>query len=63
MLAYKDRTSIGWGDIFEYFPDRSDGAVKLRYYTLRKKNPEGYRGITDPDDFDCMSLGSDESGT
>lgn len=54
---------IEWEDVFEYFLDRSDGVIKLRYYILRKKDPEGYRGIPDLDRFDCMSLGSDESRT
>jgi len=63
LLAYKDRMEMEWEDIFKYFPDRSHGAIKLRYYTLRKKDPECYRGIPDQDDFDCISLGSDESRT
>lgn len=38
FLSYKDKTSMEWKDICGRFPDRSPGAVKLRYYTLRKKD-------------------------
>jgi len=38
LLSYRDKMGMEWKDIFERFPDRSAGAVKLRYYTLYKKD-------------------------
>lgn len=38
LLSYKDKMGMGWHRVFSHFPDRSPGAVKLRYYTLRKKD-------------------------
>jgi len=37
LFSYKDKMGMEWKDICERFPDRSPGAVKLRYYMLRKK--------------------------
>ncbi|KAF1828187.1 hypothetical protein BDW02DRAFT_268296 [Decorospora gaudefroyi] len=38
LLSYKDKIGMEWKDICKRFLDRSPGAVKLRYYTLRKKD-------------------------
>ena len=38
LLSYKDKMGMDWDDIVSRFPGRSVGAVKLRYYTLRKKD-------------------------
>jgi hypothetical protein len=38
LLSYKNEMGMEWKDVCECFPDRSAGAVKLHYYTLRKKN-------------------------
>jgi len=37
LLSLKDKQGMEWGEICKRFPSRSPGAVKLRYYTLRKK--------------------------
>jgi hypothetical protein len=38
LLSLKDKQGMEWQEICKRFPDRSPGAVKLRYYTLRKKD-------------------------
>jgi hypothetical protein len=38
LLSLKDKQGMEWEEICKRFPDRSPGAVKLRYYTLRKKD-------------------------
>jgi hypothetical protein len=38
LLSLKDKQGMEWQEICERFPDRSPGAVKLRYYTLQKKD-------------------------
>ncbi|KAF2752677.1 hypothetical protein EJ05DRAFT_269252 [Pseudovirgaria hyperparasitica] len=38
LLSYKDKMGLDWDDIVFRFPGRSVGAVKLRYYTLHKKD-------------------------
>jgi hypothetical protein len=37
LLSYKDKQGMGWEEIYEFFPERSEGAVKARYYMLHKK--------------------------
>jgi hypothetical protein len=37
LLSLKDKQGMEWEEICKRFPSRSPGAVKLRYYTLRKK--------------------------
>ncbi|KAF1966129.1 hypothetical protein BU23DRAFT_663728 [Bimuria novae-zelandiae CBS 107.79] len=37
LLSYKDKQGMEWMDICKRFPDRTPGAVKVRYYMLRKK--------------------------
>lgn len=37
LLSYKDKMGMDWDEVVSRFPGRSAGAVKLRYYTLRKK--------------------------
>ncbi len=37
LLSLKDKQGMEWEEICKRFPGRSPGAVKLRYYTLRKK--------------------------
>lgn len=37
LLAYKDNMGMEWKDICKRFPERSPGAIQLRYYTLRKR--------------------------
>jgi hypothetical protein len=37
LLSLKDKQGMEWEEIYKRFPRRSPGAVKLRYYTLRKK--------------------------
>ncbi|KAJ6280879.1 hypothetical protein J3E71DRAFT_362284 [Bipolaris maydis] len=36
LLSLKDKQGMGWEEIYKRFPSRSHGAVKLRYYTLKK---------------------------
>ncbi|KAF2245134.1 hypothetical protein BU26DRAFT_508468 [Trematosphaeria pertusa] len=43
LLSLKDNQGMEWKEICKRFPDRSPGAVKLRYYTLHKKGLSGYR--------------------
>ncbi|KAF1365183.1 hypothetical protein EJ07DRAFT_171092 [Lizonia empirigonia] len=38
LLSYKDKMGMEWKDICKRFPDRSPGAVKVRYHMLRKKD-------------------------
>jgi hypothetical protein len=38
LLSLRDKQGMGWEEICKRFPSRSPGAVKLRYYTLRKKS-------------------------
>jgi hypothetical protein len=38
LLSLKDKQGMEWKEICERFPGRSPGAVKVRYYTLRKKD-------------------------
>jgi len=38
LLSYKDKMGMKWKDICKRLPDRSPGAVKLRYHMLRKKD-------------------------
>jgi hypothetical protein len=42
LLSLKDKQGMEWDEICKRFPSRSPGAVKLRYYTLRKKGFKGY---------------------
>ena len=37
LLSLKDKQGMEWEEICKRFPSRSPGAVKLRYYALRKK--------------------------
>jgi hypothetical protein len=37
LVSYKDKMGMEWKEICERFPARSPGAVKLRYYMLRKR--------------------------
>ncbi|KAG9186466.1 hypothetical protein G6011_09574 [Alternaria panax] len=37
LLSLKDKQGMGWEEVCKRFPNRSPGAVKLRYYTLKKK--------------------------
>ena len=36
LLSLKDKQGMNWEEVCERFPGRSLGAIKLRYYTLRK---------------------------
>ncbi|KAF1362263.1 hypothetical protein EJ07DRAFT_153815 [Lizonia empirigonia] len=38
LLSLKDKQGMEWKDIFRRFPERSEGAVKVRYYMLHKKD-------------------------
>ena len=38
LLSYQDKMAMDWDQIVSRFPGRSEGAVKLRYYMLRKQN-------------------------
>ncbi|KAF1973467.1 hypothetical protein BU23DRAFT_131519 [Bimuria novae-zelandiae CBS 107.79] len=38
LLSLKDRQCMEWEEVFKRFPNRTPGAVKLRYYALRKKD-------------------------
>ncbi|CAN9244484.1 unnamed protein product [Alternaria alternata] len=37
LLSLKDEQGMDWEEVCERFPGRSLGAIKLRYYTLRKR--------------------------
>ncbi|ORY01889.1 hypothetical protein BCR34DRAFT_605748 [Clohesyomyces aquaticus] len=37
LLSFKDKQGMKWTDICKRFPDRTPGAVKVRYYMLHKK--------------------------
>jgi hypothetical protein len=37
LLSLKDKQGMDWEEVCERFPGRSLGAIKLRYYTLRKR--------------------------
>ncbi|KAF2817575.1 uncharacterized protein BDZ99DRAFT_19149 [Mytilinidion resinicola] len=37
LLAYRNNMAMEWKDIFELFPDRTPGAVRMRWHTLQKK--------------------------
>ncbi|CAN9300973.1 unnamed protein product [Alternaria alternata] len=37
LLSLKDKQGMNWEEVCERFPGRSLGAIKLRYYTLRKR--------------------------
>ena len=37
LLSLKDKQGMDWEEVRERFPGRSLGAIKLRYYTLRKR--------------------------
>jgi hypothetical protein len=37
LLSYKDKQNMVWEEIYKLFPERSEGAVQVRYYMLRKK--------------------------
>ena len=38
LLSLKDGQRMEWEEVFKRFPKRTPGAVKLRYYALRKKD-------------------------
>ncbi|EOA90870.1 uncharacterized protein SETTUDRAFT_166763 [Exserohilum turcica Et28A] len=38
LLSLKDEQGMEWEEIYQRFPNRSKGAVKLRYYTLKKQS-------------------------
>ncbi|EOA87835.1 uncharacterized protein SETTUDRAFT_161052 [Exserohilum turcica Et28A] len=38
LLSLKDKQGMEWEEICKRFPGRSEGAVKLRYYTLKKRS-------------------------
>ncbi|KAI1676126.1 Myb DNA-binding domain containing protein [Pyrenophora tritici-repentis] len=38
LLSLKDKQGMEWEEICKRFPSRSPGAVKLRYYTLKKRS-------------------------
>lgn len=38
LLSLKDKQGMEWEEVCQRFPDRSAGAVKLRYYTLKKRS-------------------------
>ncbi len=37
LLSYKDKMKMDWHNIYSHFPDRTPGAVKLRYHILRRQ--------------------------
>ncbi|KAF1979390.1 hypothetical protein BU23DRAFT_549391, partial [Bimuria novae-zelandiae CBS 107.79] len=37
LLSLKDKQGMEWKEICERFPNRTEGAVKVRYYGLQKK--------------------------
>lgn len=37
LLSYRDRMGMEWKDICKRFPERSPGAIQVRYYTLCKR--------------------------
>ncbi|CAN9379570.1 unnamed protein product [Alternaria alternata] len=37
LLSLKDKQGMAWEEVCKRFPGRSVGAIKLRYYTLRKR--------------------------
>ena len=37
LLLYKDKMGMPWKDIFKRFPDRTPGAVKVRWHILQEK--------------------------
>ena len=38
LLSLKDGQRMEWEEVFKRFPNRTPGAVKVRYYALRKKD-------------------------
>jgi len=37
LLSYRGKMGMEWEDIYKKFPKRSEGAIQLRYYILRKR--------------------------
>ncbi|KAF1974097.1 hypothetical protein BU23DRAFT_553760, partial [Bimuria novae-zelandiae CBS 107.79] len=37
LLSLRDKQGMKWKEICERFPSRTEGAVKVRYYGLQKK--------------------------
>jgi hypothetical protein len=40
LLSYKNKMGMGWADIFERFPNRTPGAIRLRYHMLAAREME-----------------------
>jgi hypothetical protein len=38
LLSLKDKQGMEWKEIYKRFPDRTPGAVQVRYYMLHKKD-------------------------